>query len=399
MSVFGLPDRAYELQRAVRAFVDGTVIPAEDGTLARNVDRLDEVCSELRRKARTAGVFAPDLWEQWKGSRLGWQVRHLVLEEVGRSPLGAGALHCAPPDMPNIDLLAAVANPEQRVRYLQPLINAEVRSCFAMTEPTPGAGSDPSMLKTTARLAGRRWVINGHKWFISGAIGARFAIVIATTDSGPTMFIVESTNPGWRIQRSLRSLDSHQLGGHAEIRIVDCIVDDECRLGETGKALVYAQMRLEPARLAHCMRMVGRAQRVTELAQQYLRRRQSFGSPLAELQNVQTLVADSHIDLYAARLMTWHVAAKMDAGESVKQDSAIAKVFVSEAVCRIADRAVQLAGASGTLVDEPIGQFFQEVRPFRIYDGASEVHRAAIGRRVLRSSHELADLDPLLMQG
>jgi acyl-CoA dehydrogenase len=399
MSVFGLPDRAYELQRAVRAFVESTVIPAEDGTLARNVDRLDEVCAELRRKARAAGFFGPDLWEQWRDSRLGWQVRHLVLEAAGRSPLGAGALHCAPPDMPNIDLLAAVANAEQRARYLQPLLDGEARSCFAMTEPAPGAGSDPSMLKTTARQAGRKWVINGHKWFISGAIGARFAIVVAATDSGPTMFIVESANPGWRIERSLRSLDSHQLGGHAEVRLVDCIVDDECRLGEAGKALVYAHVRLEPARLAHCMRMVGRAQRVTELAQQYLVRRQSFGSSLAELQNVQTLVADSHIDLCAARLMTWHVAAKMDAGEPVKQDSAIAKVFVSEAVCRIADRAVQLAGASGTLIDEPIGQFFEEVRPFRIYDGASEVHRAAIGRRILKSSHEPADTHALAIQG
>jgi acyl-CoA dehydrogenase len=242
------------------------------------------------------------------------------------------------------------------------------------------------MLRTTARRDGRKWVINGRKWFISGAIGARFAIVIAGTEAGPTMFLVESGNSGWQIRRELRSLDGHQLGGHAEIDIVDCVVDEDCRLGDVGKALSYAQARLEPARLAHCMRMIGRSQRVTDMAMQYVVGRRSFNQALAEYQSVQTLVADSHIDLSAARLMTWHVAAKFDEGQSVKQESAIAKVFVSEAVGRIADRAVQLAGASGTVIDEPIGQFFEEVRPFRIYDGASEVHRAAIGRRILKST-------------
>lgn len=382
--IANIETQVHAVRAHVRAFVDDVVIPRESEAPQRDVEALDRLIAELRSKAQADGLFAPQLWNEWKDQGTTWRMRQALLEEAGRSPLGPGAMHCAAPDAPNMDLLDQLASPTQRQKYLQPLLAAECRSCFAMTEPAPGAGSDPSMILTKAVRTQAGWVLNGHKWFISGAVDAKFSIVVAVADEGPTLFLVDTANPGWQLQRNLRSLEAMHIGGHGEIRIVDCLVDDDSVLGEPGRALEYAQLRLEPARVAHCMRMMGRAERVMELAESYVLHRQSFRSELGSLQAVQTMVADSRIDLHAARLLTANVAARMDAGESVKQESAIAKVFVSEALGRIADRAVQLAGASGTLADEPIGQFYEEVRPFRIYDGASEVHRIAIGRRALK---------------
>jgi acyl-CoA dehydrogenase len=384
MTIFGLPESAYDLQRRVRDFIDSEVVPEEAGVDGHDIAALDAVAARLRAKAGRAGLLFPDIKADWAGSGLAWRVRQLVFEEAGRSPLGAAALHCAPPDAPNIDMLEEIATPEQKARYLAPLAAGDCRSCFAMTEPAPGAGSDPSMLETTARRDGDRWILNGRKWFISGALGARFAMVLAATAEGATFFLVDADNPGWRIVRPIESLESFQMGGLAEIEIVDCVVPEDMRLGETGRGLQYAQLRLEPARLGHCMRMIGRAARVMEIACDYARERESFGNRLADLQSVQAMVADTEIDLELARLVIWQVAARLDAGLPVKQESAIAKVFVSEAVNRIADRAVQLSGARGVDASGIVGQFFQQARPFRIYDGASEVHRAAIGRRVLR---------------
>lgn len=388
-----LATRMDRFRSSMREFIDRHVIPEERPGLARNVSALDALCARLQEKSRALGVFAPDLWRQARELNASWQIRQVLLEEIGRSPLGAGAVNCAPPDLPNMDLLESLGTAEQKLKYLEPLQAGQCRSCFAMTEPAPGAGSDPSMIRTRATRKGSGWVIEGHKWFISGAVDARFAIVVAATDEGPTLFVVSTANPGWKLVRSLHSLDAFQMGGHGEIRLENCVVSDEDRLGEVGQALVYAQRRLEPARLAHCMRMTGRAGRVMDLAQDYVLKRQSFGSPLAELQAIQMMVADSSIDLHASRLMITDVAKRMDAGLSVKQESGMVKVFVSEAVCRVADRAVQLAGASGTLIDEPIAQFYEEVRPFRIYDGASEVHRAAIGKRVLKTHARSMTMD------
>jgi acyl-CoA dehydrogenase len=272
--------------------------------------------------------------------------------------------------------------------YLVPLSQGRKRSCFAMTEPAPGAGSDPSMLVTQAERVGDHWVLNGHKWFISGGVGADFAIVLARTPEGATLFIVDADNPGYHVVRNIPSLDVYQIGGHAEIRLIDCRVGDDAVLGAVGKGFAYAQVRLEPARLSHCMRYIGRASRALEIAVEYARSRRSFGAALSELQQVQAMVADSHIDLYASRLMTWHCAAKLDAGESVKDESAMTKVFVSEAVNRVADRSAQIMGALGMSEDTAVSLILRELRPFRIYDGASELHRATLGRRFFKRSGE-----------
>jgi acyl-CoA dehydrogenase len=376
--------RVAELRQAVRRFIEEEAIPREDPALAHDVARLDLVTRELQQRARAAGIYAPQLPQALGGLELNWRERVDILEEAGRSFLGAGALNCAPPDQPNMINLLQLGTARQKEKYLMPLVHGQIRSCFAMTEPAPGAGSDPGMLLTDARRRDGKWVLNGRKWFISGAVGASFAIVLARTEEGATMFVVDADRPGYEVVRNIGSMDGYQIGGHGEIRLTDCEVDDDAVLGEVGKGLQYAQARLEPARLSHCMRFIGRASRAMELAQNYAATRESFGQRLAELQQVQAMVADSHIDLHACRLMTQQCAARMDAGESVKHESAMTKIFVSEAVYRVADRAVQIMGALGISHDTPVSMILCELRPFRIYDGATELHRATLARRIFQ---------------
>ena len=382
----GTPLQHDDLRAQVRDFIETCVIPCEDTAQVGNPEAIDRALAQLRPLAKARGLYLPQLPPEHGGLGLGWVARAGVLEEAGRSHLGAGALNCAAPDQPNMISLLRQGTPAQQRRYLAPLADGRLRSCFAMTEPAPGAGSDPSMLRTTAERRAGGWVLNGHKWFITGAQGAAFAIVLAQTVDGPTQFIVDTSNPGFQFVRSIPGLDPFAIGGHAELRLNDCAVADDAVLGEVGQAYVYAQQRLEPARLSHCMRLAGRAQRALEIAQDYVRQRQSFGQCLADLQQIQAMVADSHIDLHASRLMTLDCAARMDAGLSVKTESAMTKVFVSEALLRVADRAAQMMGALGMSDDTPVALILRELRPFRIYDGASELHRATLGRRFLKTS-------------
>ncbi|MGY6270746.1 acyl-CoA dehydrogenase family protein [Achromobacter denitrificans] len=376
-------DALQDLCERVRRFVDEVAIPAESPAIARDVAALDQCVVRLREQAREAGLYAPQLPAEWGGLGLGWRALAQVLEEAGRGFLGPAALNCAAPDQPNMLTLLRLGTPAQQERFLGPLVRGERRACFAMTEPAPGAGSDPSMLRTRAARRGARWVLNGHKQFISGGVGADFALVLARSDAGATLFLVPADTPGYRVVRDIGMVTGYQIGGHAEIVLQDCEVGDDAVLGEPGRGLEYAQLRLEPARLSHCMRYIGRARRALETAQAYVTRRESFGSRLADLQQIQAMVADSHIDLHAARLMTLDCAGRMDEGLSVKQHSAMTKVFVSEAVNRVADRAVQMMGASGLSDDTPVSMVWQEMRPFRIYDGANELHRATLARRLL----------------
>ena len=253
-----------------------------------------------------------------------------------------------------------------------------------MTEPAPGVGSDPAMLCTSARWDGDRWVLNGHKWFISGAMKADFAIVVARTESGPSWFLVDAETPGFELVRDIATMEPFDIGGHAEIRLTDCRVGPEALVGEQGQGLAQAQLRLEGARLFHCMRFIGLASRAMSIAQGYANERESQGRRLAEHQMVQEMVANAHIQLYAARMVTLDVARRLDEGESIRHHSSMAKVLVSEAVNQVADSAVQICGALGVSNDLPVSMILRMARPFRIYDGASEVHRSAIAKRVLR---------------
>ncbi|KXJ66077.1 acyl-CoA dehydrogenase [Achromobacter xylosoxidans] len=376
-------DALPDLCARVRRFVDEVAIPAESPAIARDVAALDRCVAQLRARAKEAGLYAPQLPVQWGGLGLGWRALAEVLEEAGRSFLGPAALNCAAPDQPNMLTLLRLGNAAQQERFLAPLVRGEQRACFAMTEPAPGAGSDPSMLRTRAEQRGSRWVLNGHKQFISGGVGADFALVLARGETGATLFLVPADTPGYRVVRDIGMVTGYQIGGHAEILLQDCEVGDDAVLGEPGQGLAHAQLRLEPARLSHSMRYIGRARRALETAQAYVAQRESFGARLADLQQVQAMIADSHIDLHASRLMTLDCAARMDAGLPVKQHSAMTKVFVSDAVNRVADRAVQMMGALGLSDDTPVSMIWQEMRPFRIYDGANELHRATLARRLM----------------
>ena len=365
-----------------REFIDQEVIPREDLSRARDRDYLLTTTAQLRELAISRGLTSPRESPANGGLGLNWEACCAYLEIAGRSFLGPGALQCAAPAQPDIALLDALVTPEQRQQFLLPLMRAEQRSCFAMTEPAPGVGSDPRMLKTTATRTASGWVLEGHKWFASLASSADFAIVVARTESGPSLFLVETTRPGFRIVRDVPTIEPFNLGGHGEIRLERCEVPAEALLGQEGQGLAHCQLRLEGARLFHCMRFIGMASRAIGMAQTYALGRESNGARLAEHQMVQAMVADAHIDLHAARLMTVDTARRLDAGESIRHHSAMVKVFVSEAVNRVADSAVQITGALGISEDWPLSMIQRTFRPFRIYDGASEVHRAAIAKRV-----------------
>lgn len=373
----------------VRGFVDDVVIPRE-ADVAAEPGRLESVRAELQQAARAAGVFAPRVPVEYGGLGLDWRDSALVFEAAGRSLLGPQALNCAAPDEGNMHLLHAVGSAEQQARYYAPLARGQVRSCFAMTEPAPGAGSDPAMLSTRAVRDDTAWVIDGDKWFISGAHGAAFVICMARTEAGPTLFLVDAGNPGFEILALTPTLDHAFPGGHCEVRFADCRVGDDAVLGEVGKGYEYAQLRLGPGRLTHCMRWLGIAGRALDIAMDYVNRRDSFGKRLAQHQEMQRLVAESAIEMHASRLMIWQAAWCLDRGQQALHETSMAKVFVAEAVNRIVDRALQMCGARGISEYLPLANFYREIRGFRIYDGATEVHRASIGIRLLRQARNSA---------
>ncbi len=380
---FELPKDLIELRDRVAAFVRDEVIPAENG--ARDVD-------SLRDKARKAGIYGPQLPREYGGLGLGTVAMCVLFEEAGRSLLGPLALHCAAPDEGNMHLLSLYATPEQLERYLRPLAEAKIRSCFAMTEPAPGAGSDPTMLLTRATRVDGGWEISGRKWFATGAEGSTFAIAMVVTDpsvpthKGATMFLVPTNSPGFRLIRSVPTMGSHDgAGGHGEIEFDHLRVPDSAVLGKVGEGFKMAQVRLTPARLTHCMRWMGVAQRSLDIAIGYAKEREAFGKKLAEHEAIQWMIADSEIELHASRLMVMEAAWKHERGEDIRHESSICKVFVAEAVNRIIDRAIQICGALGVSTDTPLEHFYREARAFRIYDGPSEVHRMVIARNALRS--------------
>jgi alkylation response protein AidB-like acyl-CoA dehydrogenase len=280
-----------------------------------------------------------------------------------------------------------VARPDQRAHFLKPLAEGKSRSCFCMTEPG-GAGSDPSLLMATARQDGNEWVINGRKWLITGADGAGFAIIMAKMEGGPmdghaTLFLADLPNPAIRIERTLDTIDSSFTGGHAVIEIKDLRLPADSVLGEIGKGYRYAQVRLAPARLSHCMRWLGSASRAHDIATAYARERVAFGKKLGEHEGVSFMLADNVMDIHTARLSILHTAWLLDQGERASNESSMSKVVCSEAIARVADRSMQILGGMGMTRDTVVERIFRDTRAFRIYDGPSEVHRWALGARIV----------------
>ena len=382
------------IARRTAAFVRDIVIDAERSCGGSLHDAPEPLRLRLQQAAREAGVFAPHVAPRWGGLGLDLRGQAVVFEEAGYSLLGPLALNCAAPDEGNMHLLAVAATAEQHERYLRPLAAGAARSCFAMTEPAPGAGSDPRALATTATRIPGGWRIDGRKWFISGADGATFTICMARTGGTPgdpggaTMFLIDAGTPGMTIVRNLETLDEGLFGGHSEVAFDGCEVADGQVLGEVDQGFRYAQIRLGPARLTHCMRWLGAARRARDIALDRAATRSAFGRPLAELGMVQQLLADSEIDIEASRALLWRACWELDQGRPGAQHTSIAKTFVSEAVNRVVDRAVQVCGALGISADLPLSRLLREVRPFRIYDGPSETHRWAIARRAVRTARQ-----------
>jgi acyl-CoA dehydrogenase len=391
---FSLSGELLELKARTERLVREEITPYERDPRQTAHGPAPELRRDLVALGRGAGLLAPHVGREWGGLGLDHRAKALVFEAAGYSPLGPVALNCAAPDEANMHLLEQVGEESQKERWLRPLAAGDIRSCFMMTEPAPGAGSDPSMLRTTARRAadGNRgeFVIDGEKWLITGAVGAEFAIIMAKTDGdaggppGATMFLSPMTAPGIRVERVLDTLDQYMSGGHAVVRLDGLRVPESAVLGRIGEGFRYAQVRLAPARLTHCMRWLGAARRAHDIAIDYARRRAAFGKPLGEHEGVGFMLADNEMDLHTSRLVIWHAAWVLDQGHRGGHESSMAKVICSEAIGRIVDRSMQVLGGLGITDDTIVARLYREVRPFRIYDGPSEVHRWSIARRVLR---------------
>jgi acyl-CoA dehydrogenase len=382
---FSLTPRETDLQQRTRAFVRDVVMPFERDKRQSPHGPSDDLRRELNALAKRAGLLAPQCDPHWGGLGLSHRERAIVFEEAGYSLLGPIALHCMAPDEGNMHMLEAVASEAHKHRWLKPLAAGDIRSCFAMTEPPPGAGSDPSAMTTTAVPDGEHFVINGEKWLITGANGAGVMIIMARTlidgqDRGATIFLCDLPADGIAIERTIDTIEQSMTGGHAVVRFKDLRVHRDDVLGEVGRGFRYAQVRLAPARLTHCMRWLGAARRAHDIAVDYANRRKAFGKTLIEHEGVGFQLADNIIDLHLARLAIWHCAWVLDQGRDGRVESSIAKVAVSEALFRVADRCVQVLGGLGVTGDTLVERIFREIRAFRIYDGPSEVHRWSLAR-------------------
>jgi acyl-CoA dehydrogenase len=391
---FTIPPDLRDLLDRVRAYIAEDVLPAEP-EIADPEDVLAswDVVERLRDRARERGIYTPHLPEEWGGLGVGVLGMALISQEVGAAPLAALGLNAMAPDEGNMHTLLLAGTEEQKETFLRPLAEGRTRSCFAMTEPDV-ASSDPTNLQTTAVRDGGHWVLNGRKWCITGAEGAAFAIVVAKTagdgdQSPPThrdysLILVPTDTPGWEIERHPEWMGSHSPGGHPIVTLTDVRVPAANLLGGEGEGFVIAQKRLAGGRLAHAMRWIGMAQRALDLSGRRLLERKAFGKELARHQMLQAMIADSAMDLYASRLMVLHTAWKLEHGLPHRQEVAMTKTFVSEALGRVADRAVQIHGAAGIAMDLPVARIYQDARAARIYDGASEVHRMTIARECLK---------------
>jgi alkylation response protein AidB-like acyl-CoA dehydrogenase len=379
-----------DLAGRVDTFIRDVVLPVEDahgGDIAAAGG--DALRVELQTEAKHQGLFAPHAPVEYGGLGLSMSDRSPVFEAAGYSLFGPTALNIAAPDEGNMHLLAHVASAPQKEEFLGPLARGEVRSGFAMTEPAPGAGSDPAALTTRAEKTAGGWKINGHKWFITGADGAGFFIIMARTAGQPgdrggaTMFLAHASTPGIRVGRHVETLDRSMIGGHCEVFFEDLFVPDTAVLGAVDEGYTYAQVRLGPARMTHVMRWLGAARRGHDIAVDYVARREGFGSRLGDLGMIQQMVADNEIDMAATRALLIRACWELDQGESGADSTSIAKAFGSEAIFRIVDRSIQMCGGTGVSGDLPLARLSREVRPFRVYDGPSEVHRWALAKRVV----------------
>jgi acyl-CoA dehydrogenase len=387
-------DKVKLLQEQIERFLHEHIYPAEE--MARQQMRQSEdpepaVLKELRARAKAIGLwnlFLPD--REWGAGLTNTEYAPLC-ELMGRSPLAPRAFNCNAPDTGNMEILAEFGTPEQKQEWLVPLLEGEIRSCFSMTEPEV-SGADPTGLRTRAVRDGDEWVIDGHKWFTSGAVGAKIAIVMAVTNPGApphqraSMILVPTDTKGFNLIRPV-SVMGHAGGpGHCEIRYEDCRVPARNLLGPEHGGFVIAQARLGPGRIHHCMRAIGMAERAFEIMCRHANTRVAFGGPLGEKQFVQEWVASSRMEIDQARLLTLYAAWKMDTygKQRARQEISMIKVVVPNMLMRVLDRAIQCLGALGMSDDTPVAAMWRDGRSLRIADGPDEVHKMVVARRELK---------------
>jgi acyl-CoA dehydrogenase len=388
---FNLPTEVEEVRQRVRGFMDAEVRPIEEKLREEEADRNAYVHAivELRKKAREAGLWNPHLPPEWNGMGLGPVAMAFVSAEAGRTGIGPFVINAQAPDEGNMHTLLHWGTDEQKEKYLRPLAEGLCRSCFSMTEPEV-AGSDPTLLRTSAVKDGDDWVLNGHKWFSSGAKGAKFAIVIACTDEDAdppqarnSAFLVDLPAEGFEIVRDVETMAGH--GNHPEIRITNVRVSADAMLGGRGDGHRLGQYRLGPARLAHCMRWIGNAEIALEMLVKRATERFAHGSLLSEKQSIQWMMAESAMELYTGKLMVLHAAYRIENGLPFRQEVSMAKVHVANSLWRIIDRAIQVHGALGYSTDTPLEGMMKNARAARLVDGADEVHMQTIAKNVIEA--------------
>jgi len=383
---FTLSKEIENLTRQVKEFVDQELLPleAEPGNFDEYENIRLDLLEDMRKKAKSAGLWAPQMPKELGGLGLpvvGWATFY---EAANRSIFGPATFNCAAPDDGNMSVLNKVGTKEQKARWLNPIVDGNVRSAFAMTEPAPGAGSDPGMMLTTAEQSGDKWIINGHKWFITGAGEASHFILIARTSDdvrkGLTAFAFHKDDPGWEIVRRIEIMGPEEHGGHCEMKFDGLEIPDENRLMEVGDGIKLAQIRLGPARLTHCMRWLGLAKRAMEIASDYASTRESFGIKLADRESVQTMLGKLAHDIQIGRLLVMHAAWKLDQGDFARKETSMAKVHVAGTLHKAADIAIQINGARGYSKDTVLEWIYRYARQARLVDGASEVHNMVLAR-------------------
>ncbi|MEZ0578050.1 acyl-CoA dehydrogenase family protein [Nocardioides sp. MH1] len=380
---FEVPAETAALAERIRAFVTDEVVPYEKDPRLTQHGPTEDLRRELVEKARTAGLLTFQAPAEMGGIAPSHLEQAVLFEAAGWSTLGPIALNCAAPDEGNMFLLSKIANPAQVAEYLKPIVDGRQRSVFAMTEPG-GAGSDPGQLTTAAVRDGADYVINGRKWLITGANGAGTWIIMADLEGvGPTLFLCHGDAPGIVIERTMDTMDRNYVEGHGVVRFDDLRLPASALLGEEGQAFRYAQMRLAPARLTHCMRWLGAASRAQEIALDHARTRTAFGKPIGQHQGVGFMLADNEIALQQCRLMIWWACWQLDQGARGRHESSMVKAAVSEQLFQVADRCVQVLGGMGISDETPVAMIFRDIRAFRLYDGPTEVHKYAIARQVL----------------
>jgi len=388
---FALPPEIEDYRRRVRAFVADRILPLEDDPA--NFDPVEEnvkleVLQKVRAEVKKAGLWALQMPKERGGQALPVVGMAACYEEMNRSIFGPVCFNSAAPDDGTMIALNKVLTEDQKDKWLQPLIDGEVQSAFAMTEPHPGAGSDPLMMLTRAEKKGGKYVVTGRKWFITGAANAKHFILIARTSDdrrkGLSAFLFHADQPGWRVVRRIGIMGPEDHGGHCELEFDGLEIPEENLLLNEGDGLKLTQIRLGTARLTHCMRWTGMAKRALEIASDYIAERESFGLKLHEHEGVQWMMGEAAMEIEIGRLLTMRAAWLLDQGDFARKEVSMAKVVVSEALHKAADTALQLMGAKGYSKDTPIEWMYRYARLARLGDGASEVHKMVMSNFLMK---------------